>query len=458
MTSSVVHIVHSIDAEGPLYESVEAKFERLSHLFGQPLDIEPTRRNLARIAAGEIKIGTDQALIEQIVSGHLSNYMETWSEVDAMLENVMSPAFRNSRRDSRGHGWVYNWFCLDHVNFEYNPRRRDMGFHNVFDHYRELLKDPENSADGLHWHFHPMSTFHEAHRCATHYFRSGEVFDILGRKIIERDWFPSVFRAGFQSERPDSHWFIEQWFPFDLSNMALDDYEELERTVDSRLGRGPDWRLAPADWSVYNPSHDNYQIPGDCRRHIGRCLKLLNRLASVDQREMDKAFQRADGGEPTLVGVCSHDFRDLAPEVEHVRDLVAESQKKFPDVEVRYSEAQEAFNDVIGLDTSADRLELEVTLHPEDGHDVARLEVVQKRGQVFGPQPFLAVESYGKQFFHDNFDFTPSQDRWHYAFHDNTLSLDQIRKIGVAASDPLGRVSVHHLDLDADIQRCTNLG
>ena len=30
----IVYIVHSIDTEGPLYESLEAKFERIKDLFG----------------------------------------------------------------------------------------------------------------------------------------------------------------------------------------------------------------------------------------------------------------------------------------------------------------------------------------------------------------------------------------------------------------------------------------
>ena len=33
MTSSTVHVVHSIDTEGPLYESLEATFGRLENIF-----------------------------------------------------------------------------------------------------------------------------------------------------------------------------------------------------------------------------------------------------------------------------------------------------------------------------------------------------------------------------------------------------------------------------------------
>ena len=95
-----------------------------------------------------------------------------------------------------------------------------MGIHQVFDFYKDLV-DNQNLGDSLHWHFHPMSTYREANKCATSYINSPHLYEILCRRIIERKWFPTVFRAGFHVERPDSHLFLEQWIPFDLSNISL---------------------------------------------------------------------------------------------------------------------------------------------------------------------------------------------------------------------------------------------
>ena len=52
-----------------------------------------------------------------------------------------------------------------------------------------------------------------------------------------RGWFPSVFRAGFQAERPDSNLFLEQWIPFDMTNMATDDPTALDVYIDFKNGR-----------------------------------------------------------------------------------------------------------------------------------------------------------------------------------------------------------------------------
>ncbi len=444
--TGTVYIVHAVDAEGPLYESLTAKFERLHDLFGVT-DIAPTADNLARLQRQELDLGGQEVAVARALSAHRNRYMESWDQVDGMLDRVTTPDFRDRMIDSDGQGWVFNWFCLDHVDFAYNPRRRDMGYHNVSDHYA-ARRAQTPSPDELHWHFHPMSTYGDAHRCATHYFRTDHVFQILCRKIIERGWFPSVFRAGFQTERPDSHWFLEQWIPFDISNMALDDNHELDNSIDFRYGRSGDWRRAPADWSVYHPSHDDYQVPGRCRRWIGRALNVLNRLADIDQREMDKAFARAADGADALVGLASHDFRDLGPEVDHVRALVAAASTKHPGVRFRFCGALDAFQNVtMATDTAA--LDLDVIFHPAADGDVARIEVVTRAGRVFGPQPFLAIETRSRRFLHDNFDFAPCGTRWHYAFHGDTLPIEDVAGIGIAANDVQGRSCVRRLAFPA---------
>lgn len=445
-----VLIVHAIDTEGPLYESLSAKFERLNELY--KIDhIPATHENFKKLQRAEIDLDGIEVDIQRTLSGHLINYNDTWDKIDLMLDEVMSKEFRTKFTDSLGAGWVFNWHCMDHVSFDYNPRRRDMGYNNIFDHYKERLQAEEDCPDGLHWHFHPLSCYREAHRCATSYLTNDSIYQILCRKIIDRDWFPSVFRAGFQTERPDSNWFLEQWIPFDISNMALDDNSELDSTVDFRNGRSGDWRLAPSDWSIYNPSHDNYQIKGNCRRWIGRALNVLNRVASIDQHEMDKAFSRADTfNEPVIVGLASHDFRNLATEVDYICKLIKNSQQRYPEVEFVFSEAIEAFRTAIWPDgIEDDALDFELKFNSQTERDVPNIEIITKKGKVFGPQPFLAIKTKSQRYIHDNFDFSTSGDRWFYAFHGDTLPLEDVAKIAVAASDKYGNVCIKHIDFSS---------
>ena len=450
-SEALVLVVHAVDTEGPLYESLEATFERLRDLYGID-DLSPTRENLERLKRREIAL--EPQLAEQVartLNGHLLNYMDTWDKLDAMLDRVMAPSFRRRRPDSFGGGWVFNWHCLDHVGFETNPRRRDIGYHNIFDHYAARLSQQPGTRDALHFHFHPMSAYRDAHRCATSYVNSPHLYEVLCRRVIERQWFPTVFRAGFQTERPDSHLFLEQWIPFDLSNMAVDDPSEFDRSIDFRNGRSGDWRRAPADWSIYRPSHDDYQKQGQCRRWIGRALNVLNRIASIDQLEVDKAFARASAGKPALMAIATHDFRDLGTEVEFVSGLIADAAKRFPDVKFKYCEAVEAFRHATGnANGDAKPIDLEVSLERNPSDDAPNVTIETRSGEVFGPQPFLAIETRGRRFIHDNLDFGIEPGRWHYAFHGDTLPLDDVRRIGVAANDRYGNRSVKVIDVAAD--------
>jgi hypothetical protein len=442
-----VFIVHAIDTEGPLHEPLKASFERLEELF-QIGDLPRTHEILVRLQNQEIDLGGKEVEVARLLRGHRINYMNSWPKVEAMLDRVMNHDFRMRQPDSFGGGWVYNWFCLDHVEFKSNPRRRTMGYHAIHDHYAERVSQDRRCTDEIQWHFHPMSFYREAHRCATSYINSPHLYETLARRVIERNFFPAVFRAGFQAERPDSNLFLEQWIPFDISNTATDPSRAWTDSVDLRKGRSGDWRRAPCDWTPYHPDHDNYQLRGNCRRWIGRSLNLLNRFANLDEMEVEKAFAQAAEGRPTIMGVCSHDFRDLQPEVEYVRDLIERVRGKYPSVRFKYSRASTAFQDALSLPVEAEPpLELSVNLEREPVDDVPNLTVSVERGRTFGPQPFLAIETKGKRFLHDNLDFDVEDGRWFYAFHEDTLPISDVSRLGIAANDPYGRTCIRVLSV-----------
>lgn len=442
-TNHLVMVVHAIDTEGPLYESLDATFDRLQHLFRMQ-DLPRTQETLTLLKSKALPLSGLEDRVAQFLNNHSLDYKKSWGEVDVMLKRIMSPAFRNAFPDSYDNGWVYNWHCLDHVGFETNQRKRDLGYHRIFDHYQKLLAAQANCPDALHYHFHYISTYREAHRCATSFLNSSpEFLQVLCRRIIERQWFPRAARAGFQTERPDSHWFLEQWIPYDLSSMALNDNSELDLLTDFRNGRSGDWRRAPSDWSVYHPSHDDYQTPGNCRRWIGRALNVLSRVGSLTASEVEKAFQRADQGLPTLLGIAGHDWRDLGTEVDAVRELLRQVAHCYPRVRFKYCEEVEAFRCVTGApEHIPNPLELEVVVHSNPKDDVPHLDILTKRGHVFGPQPFLAIETMSGRFIHDNLDFSTEDGVWHYAFHSDTLPLSDVRRIGVAANDAYANTSL----------------
>tara|TARA_B110000858_G_scaffold187816_1_gene232575 strand:+ start:1084 stop:2418 length:1335 start_codon:yes stop_codon:yes gene_type:complete len=439
-----VIIVHAIDTEGPLYETIHSKFERINEIVGK-INIKPTKKNLEKLLNGKIKLPKNKLdKIFKMFSKHLSAYNEDWEQIDKMLSSLMSKDFRK-KYSKNNSCWKFTWYCLDHLNFEYNPRRRTLGHHAIFDHYQSIIKN-FNYGDDIQWHFHPSTTHNDAHYCSTSYFRTPLIFDILTRKVIERNFFPSSFRAGFQSERPDSHWFLEQWIPFDITNMSVKEKKHFDKYLDFKNGRSGNWRNAPSDWSIYHPAHDDYQKVGKCRRWIGRALNILNRIASISQSEVDKAFKKAKiNNSAVLLGVASHDWRNIETEVEHVFDLIQKSSKKYPDVSYEFCNVDEGFRKTIwprGI--KEEKLKLKIRFNKETKNDVSNLIIEAKQGKVFGPQPFLAIKTKSRNFIYDNLDFI-SENKWGYAFYENTVMKNEIDEIAVAANDKFGNTSIDRI-------------
>ena len=271
-----VYVVHCIDTEGPLHEGLDASFERLRAIFG--IDLKADRETLRRLQAGEIDLGGLEGQVQQILSPHLIDYNDTWHKIDDMLDVMLSRNYRMQMPDVDGNGWIYSWFCVDHVDYLVNPRRRDIGYHNIFDHYRARLSNEASTRDALEFHYHPHPISGEAHRCATHWWAESQTLhQILSRRVIERNWFPSANRPGFHVTRPDSHWFLEQYLPFDYASQAVEPTQLDSSQAGLDGGRFGDWRRAPLTWSPYHPSQDDYQIEGSCRRWIARCLNVGTR-------------------------------------------------------------------------------------------------------------------------------------------------------------------------------------
>ncbi|MBO54724.1 MAG: hypothetical protein CL886_03595 [Dehalococcoidia bacterium] len=428
-----LYIVHCTDTEGPLYESLDATFGRLLAIFD--IDLKPSQDLLKKLQACEVDLNGLEEDVARVLHPRLINYNDTWDKIDVMLDKIMSPDFRNAFPDSDGNGWVYNWFCVDHIGYSINPRRKDCGFHNIFDHYNRILTDLESS-DGLQFHFHPSHPSGESHRNTSFYLHDLKFFEILCRRIIDRQWFPSVNRAGFQVERPDSHWLLEQWLPFDISNMACDDVPSGQ--LDFGDGVSGDWRRAPNDWVIYRPHHDDYQVEGDCRRYIARCLNLGTRLGILDETEMRKGFKRASTEGATIIAFADHDFRDIGENVIEFQNMLKKIAPEFPNVRYIYSEAREAFQKAIfGEVKTPDPDFLKAEIEAQSIGTRKQL-VVETKGPNFGPQPFLAIKTKSGEYHHDTFDFQRPFHQWTYLFHADTFEWDEIDQIGIGTNDTYG--------------------
>ena len=67
-----LYVVHCIDTEGPLNETLEATFERLKHIFH--LDLKPSKETLIKLQNGELDLGGKEESVKTTLNPHYLNY------------------------------------------------------------------------------------------------------------------------------------------------------------------------------------------------------------------------------------------------------------------------------------------------------------------------------------------------------------------------------------------------
>lgn len=443
----IVYIVHHVDTEGPLHEPIQEVFKRIEAILGVSLNLFPSQQNLRKIQEGKLE-NVDKSIAEAaraISDPHLLGFKSSWKDVDEMLYRIMNKDYRNSLRDSFGNGWIFNWHILEHVGFLTNERRRDLGYLNIFNHYEQILKETDSAQDEVHWHFHPLSFFREAHIPATSYDNSYyELHQIMCRRLIEKNWFPRINRAGFHTVRPDSNFFLEQWIPFDASNQSMaEENEEVQK--DAINGRFGDWKGAPSDWSVYRPDLYDWRRPGNLKRVIAKCLNLKTRFRNISEKELSLAFKKAQRESSRVyVGVTNHDFREMTIEIDGFYKLLLSVAEKYPDVKFQFSGALTAFQNVLAYSPTEIQKE-RIEIKAEINERVLTVNVVN--GSLFGSQPYLALKSPTGTYWHDNFDFGKSGKEFFYTFDRNTITLEVLETIAIAANDKYGNTSIVKMQL-----------
>jgi hypothetical protein len=431
-----LHIVHCVDTEGPMSESLGATFQRLDSVFG--IKLPPNIETLRKLQFKQLDLGGEEDAVARMVAPDLLDYNENWSQIQQMLDEALSDQFRRQMLDDFGNGWVYSWHCMDHMRYSDNPRNKDVGYGNIFRYYRDALNNAQCHQDEINWHFHPFSITKNALHTATSYTNSyTELNEILCRRILEDNWFPVVNRPGFHSERPDSHAFLEQWVPFDYANQAYEDEEDQRDFVEGRFG---DWRRASSTWRGYFPNHDDYQQSGSCRRVIFRCLNMGSRLRMLKTNHIRQAFAEAQDHGAAILSFADHDYRDIRKDVRDVMAMLAKVRLEFPEVSIQFSGAHAAAIDLLEL-ASKPKLKLSIRL---DGN---RLVVCAEEGQVFGPQPFLALRGREGRVFHDNLDVQEPGRLWTYILDHQTLPLSALKSAGVGAAGRFGGFHTTYLEV-----------
>ena len=77
--NKVLYIIHCIDTEGPLNESLKKTFLRLKSIFG--ISMKPSKKNLIKIKNKQINFGKKTDLIAKVFSKQLIEYNNSWKKI-----------------------------------------------------------------------------------------------------------------------------------------------------------------------------------------------------------------------------------------------------------------------------------------------------------------------------------------------------------------------------------------
>jgi hypothetical protein len=334
------------------------------------------------------------------------------------MNKVITPEGRRQYLDKEGGHYRISWFIYDHYGFTTNPRFHDDGVHHIFDHYQDLFLRDNPQGDGVYWHYHHVPSSGDALEWCTNWNLNGIHEEILARRIIDRRWFPSVFRAGGHIERNDlSHW-LEMIIPFDFSGRTPHGmvYERQRASVH-------DWRHAPKEWGCWHPDWYDYRRCGSMKRRIFRCLDLKTWMFSITERDVFEAFELAHFTGRSVLGYYNHDYRDLKTEVDHVYPLIKKVSAQFPDVTWRFANALDAAKGYVGADDRAPTFDWDV----RNGMLTIRSDV-----DLFGPAPFLAIREGGRYFR----DHPTCEDHRTWCYHFRRPA--EVEAFGIAGSSPMG--------------------
>jgi hypothetical protein len=436
-TESCLYVVLNVDTEGPATETLTHTFQRVRNIYG--IDLEPTLANLQILQKGEIE-GIDEETrlgLSVMLAPDRLQFVNNWEQMDEMLDKVMSDRWRKDLPDSNGDGYVFNFYIRDLVGYDFNPRRMAIGYHQVYDFYREKIASLK-TPDVLYWHYHAPGFIRHAYLDGLNLSHTNFHVQNLARRVIERLDFPACFRPGMDHIRPDHNLFLEMWIPFDYSNQSVEPTPEELSQKDNEQGRYGDWRKAPRDWSIYNPDLFDYQKPGNMKRSIARCLYSKGRMRVITQQEVDKAFARVEGGDHTIMSYLCHDSRDMTDDIAAVNPLIRQSSKAYPNVKFLYCNAVDAMRRALRLEAEAPA-QLDVSMK-------ANKLVIASDKALWGPQPFFCFRTWDEQFFHDNLD-KQSDTEWTYTFDWQSIDLRAVSAIGVATNDDYGNTTIVKLDL-----------
>lgn len=225
-----------------------------------------------------------------------------------LIDIKMNAYARGPYQDSYGHLPIFSWMLLAD---EYYCRSTTADCNAVFTQMEKYFDRAHALGDMFGWHYHSID-WYDGNNDGVSYWNQMLTFSgtpythgtdislaekMLAGMIIEKDFYPSVFRSGWVWEDNDFSYWLDNILPFDFSNVSPS--VQPKYRLDS-ITNIYDWSRAPRGWAFYHPDSADYQQPGQLKRTIFRSSNAIADFTS--------AFANADSGQDQFIVTYTHSY------------------------------------------------------------------------------------------------------------------------------------------------------
>lgn len=352
--------------------------------------------------------------------------LSSWKDIDRIfLSKVFSEKFRYSYPDSHGNPFVMSWFILNWVGHRTYPVKHDVGYHKIYDHYiKRWGKEIKKYKDEIGWHFHIPAPSGIGNEWGTDWLSTNLHTEILSRMLVDRNFFPNIFRAGGTIEdNIQSNW-LENWIPFDYSNRNDPGINWGKKEADGRkIKELLPWEKAPTKWQPYHPSERDLTRHGSMKRLITKSLDLKSGVHTMTKGKVLRIFRQVKN-EDIIFSVFDHDFRERESEISEFLSWITEASKK-TSIKFVYAGAGKAMKLYYKWPTEST---FKLTIKRANSS-----LIVKSNKELFNKQPFLAIKFDANNYKWSSF-FKIGEGTWIY----NLLPKERGKTIGIAAHDKYG--------------------
>ena len=252
---------------------------------------------------------------------------------DPEISTIYDPTFRAAHVDSSGQPYKMSWFVEMDQQFEaatYQDESPDYPgltgqpaeHTGVMDTLlRYWSAEIAEYGDGVYWHHHVQAWTGAAWDMNdavidgyTHHY------DALNEMLVDRAYFPSLYRAGWLWEDANMNAFLDDWIPFDYSASAG--------------AWAPYHPNASNPWSSATPNLDRWVTRSD---------------VAVVQDNVNAAFGYAAEHGAALYSFYFHDRDNMPGFIDSVQTALSNAALGYPDVAWRYVDALDGMQEILNF-------------------------------------------------------------------------------------------------------------